>query len=99
MSNTICRIAALAFLIAGIQSIDAGAQPAGSAPAATGSWGFDLSGSDFAKKPGDDFYRYANGAWYDRTVIPPDRSSNGIGTALDITNEIRLREILERGEV
>src|SRR4051812_394643 len=98
MSNLVCRIAALAFFITSIQNIGAVAQPAGSAPAVTGTWGFDLSGTDFTKKPGDDFYRYANGAWYDRTVIPPDRSSNGVGTALDITTELRLREILERGQ-
>ena len=98
MSSLICRVAALAIYIAGTQSIGAVAQPVGSAPAVTGTWGFDLSGADFAKRPGDDFYRYANGAWYDRTVIPPDRSSNGVTTALDITTEIRLREILERGE-
>src|SRR5712671_960490 len=98
MSSLICRVAALAIYIAGTQSIGAVAQPVVSAPAVTGTWGFDLSGADFAKRPGDDFYRYANGAWYDRTVIPPDRSSNGVGTALDATTEIRLREILERGE-
>ena len=84
MSSLICRVAALAIYIAGTQSIGAVAQPVGSAPAVTGTWGFDLSGADFAKRPGDDFYRYANGAWYDRTVIPPDRSSNGVTTALDI---------------
>src|SRR5262245_19643788 len=43
-----------------------------------GRWGFDLTGMDRSIKPGDDFYRYANGAWYDRTRIPPDRDSNGV---------------------
>ena len=28
-------------------------------------------------KPGDDFFRYANGKWFDETVIPADRSSFG----------------------
>jgi putative endopeptidase len=28
---------------------------------------------DRSVKPGDDFYRYANGDWIKRTEIPPDR--------------------------
>src|SRR4051812_15950829 len=98
MSHFICRIAALALFIAGMQSIGAVAQPANSTSATTGTWGFDLSGADFAKEPGNDFYRFANGAWFDRTVIPPDRSSNGVTAALEISAEARIREILERGE-
>jgi len=35
-----------------------------------GTWGFDLSGMDTKTKPGDDFFRYANGAWIDKTQIP-----------------------------
>ena len=98
MSNLVCRIATLAVLIAVAQNIGAVGQPAGSAPAVTGNWGFDLFGADFATNPGDDFFRYSNGAWYDQAVIPPDRSSNGVFTALSITAEARIREILQRGE-
>jgi putative endopeptidase len=32
-----------------------------------GTWGFDLSGMDTSVKPGDDFYKFANGAWDART--------------------------------
>ena len=32
---------------------------------------------DRAAKPGDDFFRYANGKWFDETTIPADRSSFG----------------------
>jgi putative endopeptidase len=105
MSNLACRIAALALVILGAQTVGAQdidtavtAAPSGSAPVVTGAWGFDLSGADFAKTPGDDFYRYANGDWYDGAVIPPDRSSIGIFTSLSITAEARIRDILERGE-
>ena len=98
MSNLVCRIATLAVLIAVAQNIGAVGQPAGFAPAVTGNWGFDLFGADFATNPGDDFFRYSNGAWYDQAVIPPDRSSNGVFTALSITAEARIREILQRGE-
>jgi putative endopeptidase len=49
----------------------AAAQSTG-APSTTlkyGTWGFDLAGRDPATKPGDDFFRYANGAWLDHTAI------------------------------
>jgi putative endopeptidase len=62
-----------------------------------GRWGFDLTGMDSSTKPGDDFYRYANGAWYDRTRIAPDRDSNGVDRILNDSVELRIRDILERG--
>jgi putative endopeptidase len=42
-----------------------------------GTWGFDASGMDPSVKPGDDFFRYANGKWADRTQIPSDRTRYG----------------------
>src|SRR5437588_4489201 len=51
MSNLVCRIAALVLFMAGARNVSAVGQPA---LAATGAWGFDLSGADFATKPGDD---------------------------------------------
>ncbi|MFL5431477.1 MAG: M13 family metallopeptidase [Myxococcales bacterium] len=32
---------------------------------------------DRSVKPGDDFFRFTNGGWYDKTEIPPDRSVFG----------------------
>jgi putative endopeptidase len=95
MSRTVCRVAVFAVSILTAQNICAAGQPAGSAG---GGWGFDLAGADFARNPGDDFFRHGNGAWFDRTLIPADRSSIGVDTALDITAETRIQEILERGE-
>jgi putative endopeptidase len=95
----LARMAALALLVAGAQTLGALgalAQTAGPESAATGAWGFDLAGADLAKKAGDDFFRYGNGAWYDHAVIPPDRSSIGIFTSLSIAAEARIRDILER---
>ena len=63
-----------------------------------GPWGFDLSGVDLATKPGDDFFRYSNGAWFDRTVIAPDRDASSVDTVLSDLAEARIRDILERGE-
>jgi putative endopeptidase len=96
MSRLVCRAAVFAISILIAQNIGAAGQPAGSAPA--GGWGLDLAGADFASNAGDDFFRYGNGAWYDRAVIPPDRSSIGADTDLNIAAEARIREILERGE-
>ncbi len=73
------------------------AQQAAPAPAVRAFWGYDFSGADLATKPGDDFFRHANGAWYDRTVIAPDRSSNGIDRVLADIVEARTRQILEQG--
>ena len=36
--------------------------------------GIAVANMDRSVKPGDDFYRYANGDWIKRTEIPPDRS-------------------------
>jgi putative endopeptidase len=96
MSGLICRIAVLAISLLIAQTIVAAERPAGTVAAA--GWGFDLAGADFAKNPGDDFFRYGNGAWYDGALIPRDRSSIGVDTALNIIAEARIRDILERGE-
>ncbi len=39
--------------------------------------GLDLSNIDTTTSPSSDFFRYANGAWLDRTEIPDDRSRWG----------------------
>jgi predicted metalloendopeptidase len=57
------------------------------APKATAPQGLDLAGMDRSIRPGDDFYRYANGAWEKRTVIPADRGSFGVGDEVaDLTD-------------
>src|SRR3982074_349957 len=50
---------------------------AGAATPAPSPHGLDLAGIDRSVAPGDDFFRYANGAWLKVTEIPPDRSSYG----------------------
>lgn len=39
--------------------------------------GINLSYMDSKAKPGDDFFRFVNGAWYDKTEIPSDRTRWG----------------------
>ena len=60
-----------------------------------GTWGFDLAGRDLATKPGDDFFRYANGTYVDQMVIPPDRSSYGVSGKLRELSDARSRAIIE----
>ena len=71
----------LALVLGGYAASQTWAQtPAPAGKPAIGSWGFDLAGMDKSVRPGDDFFRYANGAWFDKAVIPSDRTS---GSFLD----------------
>jgi putative endopeptidase len=60
-----------------------------------GAWGFDLAGADFSTKPGDDFFRYANGTWFDKTQIPPDKSAYSLRVVMTDLTERRLHELME----
>ncbi|MBL4718843.1 MAG: M13 family metallopeptidase [Erythrobacter sp.] len=55
-----------------------------------GDFGLDLTARDTAADPGEDFERYASGAWIDRTEIPDDRPSVGSFYNLreDVTEEV-----------
>src|SRR5437868_5806114 len=60
-----------------------------------GAWGFDLAGVDTKTKPGDDFFRYANGSWIDKTQIPPDKPAYSLRLAMTDLTEQRLHEMME----
>jgi putative endopeptidase len=60
-----------------------------------GTWGFDSAGMDRTVKPGDDFFRYANGGWDRATAIPEDRSGYGVDYVIADEAERRVRTILE----
>src|SRR5690242_584365 len=74
--------------------------PAGAAPrraqAAIGDFGLDLSAIDASVRPGDDFFAYANGGWYERFTIPEDKSSFGPFDRLDELSKQRVRTIIEK---
>jgi putative endopeptidase len=59
-----------------------------------GNWGVDLPGMDKTINPGDDFFRYVSGTWYDKAVIPSDRTSTGSFLDLDIQSEDKVRTIM-----
>jgi len=50
---------------------------------------------DSKTKPGDDFFRYANGTWIDKTQIPPDKPAYSLRLAMTDLTEQRLKELLE----
>ncbi len=60
-----------------------------------GDVGLDVTAGDPSVKPGDDFYRYANGGWDDRTVIPQDRAWYGENLRLSELVAARTREIIQ----
>src|SRR5213082_4302059 len=60
-----------------------------------GPWGFDLAGADTKTKPGDDFFRYANGTWIDKTQIPSDKPAYSLRLAMTDITEQRLHEMME----
>ncbi|WP_394828793.1 M13 family metallopeptidase [Pendulispora albinea] len=66
--------------------------PVAPAPAAHS---IDLEAMDRSVRPGADFFLFANGSWYAKTEIPPDR--NTTGTSLRVTQEVeqRTRALLE----
>jgi len=60
-----------------------------------GAWGFDLSGMDTNTKPGDDFFRYANGTWIDNTQIPSDKPAYSLRLIMTDLTDQRLKDLLE----
>src|SRR5262245_17581060 len=80
-------IFAAIFLIASIHAANAGPW--------YGAHGLDLERRDAATKAGDDFFRYANGTWFDRIAIPDDKPGYSLRLAISDTTEQRLRGILE----
>jgi putative endopeptidase len=87
------RIAAL-FALAFAVALSGGARLADAQPQ-YGAWGLDLSAMDPSVKPGDDFNRFASGAWLARTSIPADKPMASLRRAIDDVIDVRLKELLE----
>jgi putative endopeptidase len=60
-----------------------------------GAWGIDLTAMDLKVKPGDDFNRYASGAWMDRTTIPADKPMASLRYLMTDRTEGRLHQLME----
>src|SRR5690606_7309831 len=60
-----------------------------------GTWGFDLNGRDTSVRPGDSFFRYANGTALDRLQIPSDRTSYGSFNLLRELSDNRAKVMID----
>ena len=59
-----------------------------------GRWGVDLSARDLRVRPGDDFDRYAGGAWANRTPIAADAIEAGVYDDLEQLSRRRIAAII-----
>ena len=71
------------------------AMPAAAGPQ-FGAWGYDLTARSATVKAGDDFFRYANGSWLDRTTIPADKAGYSLRLEMSNLTEARLHDLLEQ---
>ena len=55
----------------------------------------EITGVDFSLNPGDDFYRYANGKWYDSVSIPASQAGVGAYMFMNYPQRLRLQGILD----
>jgi predicted metalloendopeptidase len=62
---------------------------------AIGNFGLDLGARNGQVRPGDDFFAYANGGWYESFTIPADKSKFGPFDMLDELSKQRVRRIIE----
>jgi putative endopeptidase len=61
-----------------------------------GAWGLDLSAMDKQVLPGNDFNRYASGAWLARTQIPADKPMASLRYLMSDRTEARLHELMDK---
>lgn len=54
-----------------------------------------ITGIDASKKPGDDFFSYANGIWTDTARIPASQAGVGAYSFMNYPQRIRLQAILD----
>ncbi|CCH02221.1 Neprilysin [Fibrella aestuarina BUZ 2] len=54
-----------------------------------------ITGIDASKKPGDDFFKYANGIWTDTAQIPASQAGVGAYSFMNYPQRIRLQAILD----
>ena len=58
-------------------------------------YSFDSNGMDTTVSPTADFFKFANGGWYEKTVIPPDKARVGTFDDLQERNSAILHEAVE----
>ena len=57
--------------------------------------GISLADMDRSVQPGDDFFRYANGEWIRKAIIPPDQAGISVFSQLDNLSKHRVVALVE----
>ena len=60
-----------------------------------GTFGLDVASMDTSVHPGDDFFNYVNGTWYNEFELPADRTAYGSFTLLREKSEQRVKFIID----
>src|SRR3954462_13908751 len=60
-----------------------------------GGWGLELQDMDPSVKPGDGFFRYAEGTWLKTHPIPADKTAAGYNYDLPDEIELQVRKMVE----
>jgi endothelin-converting enzyme/putative endopeptidase len=60
-----------------------------------GPWGVDYASMDKGMKPGDDFFRYAEGSWLTTAPIAPDKARAGYNYDMPDEAEIEVRKLVD----
>ena len=95
MNHRVLALACVCALIPNSSMAAASVAKAVGAKPQYGSWGFDMTGVDKATRPGDDFFRYANGSWVAKTEIPADKPAYSLRLAMTDALEQRLHAMME----
>jgi putative endopeptidase len=69
--------------------------PAPAPKATLGEFGIDLTNRDESVKPGDDFFRYANGHWLATFTMPEDKARYGSFDELGVKSENDVKSIID----
>jgi putative endopeptidase len=99
-SSSLALALALAVAVAACAHHQAAAPPAApvaaapAAPPEVPGHSVDLAAMDPSVRPGQDFFLYANGAWYAKAEIPADRSSAGVWLRVQDQVEKRTSDLL-----
>ncbi|MEP1449236.1 MAG: M13 family metallopeptidase [Paraglaciecola sp.] len=60
-----------------------------------GSFGVELDARDESVQPGDDFFKYAGGTWYDNFEMPSDKTRYGAFDKLAERSETQIKALVE----
>jgi len=95
MANRLTALISGCLLIPAYATAVAPASHSTTPHAAFGAFGIDEVAQDKSVKPGDDFYRFANGHWVTSQTIPSDRVRWGSFDQLAESAEDRVQKLIQ----